>query len=141
MIDDLQIYDGVLTSQEIKNMVFDPAIKVSGIGLGLAEKRISVGNTFTPSSVSVSPAFAGNQALVWSSADPSIATVDEISGQVTAVKGRINDDYCNRSRWERHGGKLHALRSGRSNCVLYVRREFIGFNRLRYRYGNRQPGE
>lgn len=86
MIDGLQIYDGVLTSQEIKNMVFDPAIKVSGIRLGLTEKRISAGNAFTPSSVSVSPAFAGNQVLVWSSADPSIATVDEISGQVTAVK-------------------------------------------------------
>ena len=43
MIDDLQIYGKVLTSQEIKNMVFDSAIKVSGIGLGLAEKRISVG--------------------------------------------------------------------------------------------------
>nr|WP_245599930.1 LamG domain-containing protein [Paenibacillus harenae] len=67
-------------------MVFDPAIKVSEIRLGLTEKRISAGNAFTSSSVSVSPAFAGNQVLVWSSADPSIATVDEISGQVTAVK-------------------------------------------------------
>jgi hypothetical protein len=84
MIDDLRIYNGVLSPNDVKAMVFDPSVKVDNINLGFTEKRVSVGNTFAPQGLSVSPKFAGNQVLEWTSSVPTVATVDA-SGRVTGL--------------------------------------------------------
>lgn len=84
LMDDLRIYEGVLSPNEIRSMVFDTAVKVDAINLGITEKRVSVGGTFAPRGVSVSPSSAGNQVLTWTSSSPTVATVDA-SGRVTGL--------------------------------------------------------
>ncbi|MBD3919825.1 S-layer homology domain-containing protein [Paenibacillus sp. PR3] len=84
LIDDLRIYEGVLSSKEVRDMVFDESVKVDSINLGFTEKRVSVGNTFAPQTMSISPKFAGNQTLNWTSSDSTVAAVDA-SGRVTGL--------------------------------------------------------
>ncbi|MFC5470803.1 LamG-like jellyroll fold domain-containing protein [Cohnella suwonensis] len=61
--------------------MFDPSIRVNEIQLGSQVKRLSLGNTLTPS-VSMLPSFAGNRNVNWSSADPAVASVDPVTGRV-----------------------------------------------------------
>lgn len=86
LIDDLRIYNGILSDQEVKELVADPNVLVERIELGSDVKGTSVGNTLTPPSIGVYPVYAGNRNIVWSSADESVATVDPVTGVVTAVQ-------------------------------------------------------
>nr|WP_272944732.1 LamG-like jellyroll fold domain-containing protein [Gorillibacterium massiliense] len=60
-------------------------MKVSGIQVNAGTKILSVGKTIAAPSVIVTPSNAGNQSVTWSSADPSVATVDTITGEVHGV--------------------------------------------------------
>lgn len=85
MIDDLRIYEGVLSPNEVRDMVYDDSVKIDSIKLGVTEKRMSVGSTFTPKTVSFAPKFVVNKVLNWSSSDPTVSTVDS-TGKVTALQ-------------------------------------------------------
>lgn len=88
-MDDLRIYEGILTQQEVHELVFDSEVIVDSVQLGFTDKKMFVGNTYTPPSVSVSPINAGNQQLLWSTEDESIATVDANTGTVTAIRAGL----------------------------------------------------
>lgn len=83
-IDELQIYDGILSQQEITDMQITNAL-VTDIILPSSEQIVSVGKTFTPASVSIVPNAATNKTLTWSSSDPTIATVDATTGTVSTL--------------------------------------------------------
>ncbi|GMK37669.1 hypothetical protein PCCS19_07230 [Paenibacillus sp. CCS19] len=85
MMDDLQIYEGALSSKNVRDLFYDSAVKIDQIQLGFSEKRVSVGSKFKPQTVAVTPSYAGNQTLQWVVADPTIATVNE-SGEVTGLQ-------------------------------------------------------
>ncbi|MDQ0112180.1 LamG-like jellyroll fold domain-containing protein [Paenibacillus harenae] len=89
LLDDLRIYEGILTQQEVQQLVFDPEVAVDGVQLGVSDKKVFVGNTYTPSNVAVSPINAGNRQLLWSSANEAVAMVDGHTGKVTAVQAGI----------------------------------------------------
>lgn len=63
------------------------AITVSGVSLDKSELSLTVGGTQTLTAT-VAPSDATNQAVTWSSSDPTIASVDE-NGAVTAQKAGI----------------------------------------------------
>lgn len=86
LIDDLRIYDGILSAEEVAELVVDPNALVERIQLGSETKGISVGNTVSPPTVGVYPVYAANRAIVWSSGDESIATCDPVTGVVTGVR-------------------------------------------------------
>jgi arabinan endo-1,5-alpha-L-arabinosidase len=86
LIDDLRIYEGNLTQQEVNDLVFDSSVMVESVQFDFTDKKVFAGNTYTPSGVSVSPINAGNQQLLWSSADDTVATVDADTGTVSAVQ-------------------------------------------------------
>ncbi|HIW32143.1 MAG TPA: Ig-like domain-containing protein, partial [Candidatus Paenibacillus intestinavium] len=83
-IDELEVYTGVLSQEEISAMHISDS-KVETIQLAISEQIISLGQTFTPTNIIVAPVVARNKELTWSSADTAIATVDAITGTVTAV--------------------------------------------------------
>jgi Beta-xylosidase len=85
LMDELRVYEGILTPKEIRELVFDTELKVEGISLGFAEKRVSVGRTFAPQAVAITPEWTGNRQLIWSSDNESVAVVDASSGIVTGV--------------------------------------------------------
>ena len=58
-------------------------VKVTAIELSDSEKKLNVGKSFTITAT-VKPDDALNRTIIWSSSDPSIATVDE-NGTVTAI--------------------------------------------------------
>ena len=66
-----------------------PESGVTGILLNKEAARVAVDGTITPDSKS-SPSNATNQAVTWSSSDPTIATVDE-NGTITGVATGIVD--------------------------------------------------
>ncbi|QYR21525.1 Ig-like domain-containing protein [Paenibacillus sp. sptzw28] len=86
-MDDLRVYEIALSADKVSrlyNVDPDPGVLVEQIAVGFAEKQIAVGTKFTPQ-VAVLPLNAGNKALEWSSANPAIAAVDPVTGQVTGV--------------------------------------------------------
>ncbi|MCR8657358.1 LamG-like jellyroll fold domain-containing protein [Paenibacillus endoradicis] len=83
-IDELEVYTGVLSQQEINAMLTSDS-KVTTIQLAVSEKIISLEQTFTPKNITVSPTVANNKQLKWSTADSSIATVNSVTGTVTGV--------------------------------------------------------
>lgn len=85
LIDDLRVYEGILTQQEVHELVFDPNVLVESIQLGVTNKKVFLGNTYKPAQISIAPGNAGNRHLLWSSQDESVATVDANTGEVTAV--------------------------------------------------------
>ncbi|RIX60484.1 hypothetical protein D3P08_02695 [Paenibacillus nanensis] len=85
LIDDLRIYDGILSAQQVTDMVVDPNKLVESIQIGYNDKKLSIGNTLAPPAVSVYPVDAANRAIAWSSADESVAMVDPVTGLVTGI--------------------------------------------------------
>lgn len=84
-MDSLRIYERALTADEVSwtvNGLPDQNIKLKTIDLGIAEKKLAVGVSFTPTAA-VLPANAGNKSLAWSSSNSAIASVDEATGKVT----------------------------------------------------------
>ncbi|WP_081657162.1 fimbrillin family protein [Segatella baroniae] len=66
-------------------------VKVTAITLNKTETLLGVGNTETLSVSSVTPDNATDQTVTWSSDNPSVATVDASTGEVTGVaKGTAN---------------------------------------------------
>ncbi|PWW07160.1 beta-xylosidase [Paenibacillus cellulosilyticus] len=84
MIDDLRIYEGVLSPNEVRDMVYDDTVKIDSITFGVTEKRMSVGSTFTPT-INFEPKFVENKVLDWSSSNSDVAIVDS-TGAVTALQ-------------------------------------------------------
>lgn len=87
LIDQLRIYEKALTPEAVGWLVNgepDLNVKVTSISFAEAEKSISLRNTYS-TSASVLPANAGNPKLMWSSSDPGVASVDPVTGVVTAL--------------------------------------------------------
>lgn len=83
-VDELTVYEGVLSEEQITAMQTTDT-PVTEIQLTFEERIVSVGQSFTPTTVIIEPAFAANKELNWSSSDHSIATVDSFTGQITAI--------------------------------------------------------
>ena len=74
-------YTGTLKVKSIKYVV--PVTKIT---LNKTETEIAKGETETLSVNSVLPEIATNKTVTWSSSDPTKATVNETTGEVTAVE-------------------------------------------------------
>lgn len=67
----------------VSDMVEDSSFDVTGVSLNVTELSLGIGETATLTAT-VYPAIAEDKTVVWSSADTSVATVDQ-SGLVTAI--------------------------------------------------------
>lgn len=83
-VDELTIYDGVLTEAEVAEFINIP-IAVNRIKLPSTNKVMSVGQSYTPRSVTVLPSLVTDPSIQWSSSNEQVATVDAATGVVTAV--------------------------------------------------------
>ncbi|CAH1193025.1 hypothetical protein PAECIP111892_01133 [Paenibacillus auburnensis] len=86
LIDQFRVYEKALTPEAVGWLVNgepDANVKVTSISFADAEKSVATGNTFTPQPV-ILPGNAGNQVLTWTSSAPEIASVDSVTGVVTA---------------------------------------------------------
>jgi len=83
-MDELQVYDGILTQTEITNLL-SSSVEVTDIYNPLTSKVISLGQTYTPQRIMALPSLASDPTLLWSSSDEEVAIVDELTGTVTPV--------------------------------------------------------
>ena len=102
-------YSGTLKVKSIKYVV--PVTKIT---LNKTETEIGMGYKETLSVSSVLPSFATVQTVTWSSSDPTKATVNETTGEVTA-KGLTGDTPVSITATATDGG------GAKATCVVTVK--------------------
>jgi len=83
-MDDIRVYDKVLTADEISQMANNYLIFVSGITVTADSTSIAIRTTLQMEA-DVAPADATNKTVLWSVDDPALATINATSGLLLAV--------------------------------------------------------